>query len=240
MFTYAMLAVFLAFFAAEFTRADLSAFFAFQWRVADGEIWRLVTATFLHGSLLHIAFNAALFLRFSTVVDDWLGPWAALLLYGFFATASNAAEILIAPGLVLGASGVVYGLFGFLWVLARRRDDAAEAANASIVQTMLGWLAICFVVNQLGGHIANTAHIVGLALGWLLGQTVVARRKWRIPMALATLAAWALPIALTQRPVWNHTLAHVPVLDKRYFHDIPADVRERAESPDRRGQPGFF
>jgi membrane associated rhomboid family serine protease len=240
MFTYAMLAVFIAFFGAEFTRADLSPFYAYPWRVADGQLWRLLSATFLHASLLHIAFNAALFLRFSTVIDDWLGPWAALALYAFFATASNAAQLLVSPGLVLGASGVVYGLFGFLWVMARRRDDAAEAANASIVQTMLGWLAICFVVNQLGGHIANTAHIVGLALGWLVGQTVVARRKWRIPMALATLTAWALPIALAQRPVWERTLAHVPVLGTTYWLDMPQEVRDAWENPDRHQQPGFF
>jgi membrane associated rhomboid family serine protease len=237
-----MLAVFLAFFGAEFTRADLSAFYAYPWRVADGQLWRLVTATFLHGSLLHIAFNAAMFLRFSTVVDDWLGPWAALLLYAFVATASNAAQLLVSsgPGGAIGASGVVYGLFGFLWVMARRHDGAAEAANASVVQGMLGWLAVCFVVNQLGGHIANTAHIVGLALGWLVGQTVVARRKWRIPMALATLAAWALPLVLSQRPVWEHTLAHVPGLGNAYWADAPAEVREAFENPDRPRQPGLF
>jgi membrane associated rhomboid family serine protease len=240
MFTYAMLAVFLAFFGAEFTHADLSAFYAYPWRIADGQLWRLLTATFLHGSLLHIAFNAALFLRFSTVVDDWLGPWVALLLYAFFATASNAAQILLSPGSVIGASGVVYGLFGFLWVMARRHDGAAEAANPSIVQTMLGWLAICFVVNQLGGHIANTAHIVGLALGWLLGQTVVARRKHRIPLALATFAAWALPLVLTQRPVWEHTLAHVPVLRTTYWADVPDEYRQALENPDRHQQPGLF
>lgn len=182
-----------------------------------------------------------MFFRFSRVVDDWLGPWGALALYAFFALGSSAAQLLVTPGLgMIGASGVVYGLFGFLWVLSRRRDDAAFAADPNVVQAMLGWLLICFVVNQLGGHIANTAHIVGLALGWLTGQTLVVRRQWRIPMILATLAACALPIALCQRPVWEKTLAHVPVLNRYYPHDVPTEFRIRLEHPDNPESPGLF
>src|SRR4051794_40328822 len=167
MFTYAMLAVFVAFFAAEFRQSDLSYFYAFPWRVGDGEFWRLITCTFLHGSVLHILFNAAMFFRFSSVIDNWLGPWGAMALYAFFAVGSSAAQLLVSNGGLIGAPGVVYGLFGFLWVMPRRRDDAAFAADASTVQTMLGWLLVCFVVNLMGGRIGNTAHIVGLALGWL-------------------------------------------------------------------------
>jgi membrane associated rhomboid family serine protease len=241
MFTYAMLAVYIAFFGAELRQADLSRFYAYPWRVADGELWRLITSTLLHGSILHIAFNASLFYRFSTVIDNWLGPWGALGLYVFFALGSSAAQILVSPGIgSIGASGVVYGLFGFLWVMSRRRDDAAEAANAHTVQTMLGWLVVCFVINLLGAPIANTAHLAGLGLGWLTGQTVVARRSWRIPMAIATVAACALPIVLTQRAVWERTLAYVPFLNHHEWHDYPPDVLRQVEDPAHARVPGLF
>jgi len=242
LFTFAAMAVFVAFFGAEFKQFDLARFQAFPWRVADGEIWRLVTCTFLHGSIMHIAFNAILFLRFATVVDNWLGPWAALGLYVLFAIPSNAAQLLVSPAGVIGASGVVYGLFGFLWVMSRRRDDAAEAAGSPhLIQTMLGWLAICFVVNLFGGSIGNTAHLMGLAVGWLLGQTVVARKRHRIPLALATLLVWALPVVLIQRPVWNRTLAHLPVVGGWYWnYNLPDDRRDAVE--DARGtiNPGML
>jgi len=240
MFTYAMLAVFLAFFAAEYSRSDLADFYAFPWRIADGEVWRLITCTFLHASVIHIAFNAAMFFRFSRVVDDWLGPWGAMALYAFFAVGSSAAQLLVSKGGMVGASGVVYGLFGFLWVMSRRRDDAALAADPAVVQTMLGWLLVCFVVNQLGGNIGNTAHAVGLALGWLTGQTVVARKTWRVPLALATLAACALPIVFCQRAVWEKTLAHVPPFNRYYWLDLPDEYRIRAEHPDEPQVPGLF
>jgi membrane associated rhomboid family serine protease len=240
MFTYAALAAYVAFFAAQYKHSDLTPFFAFPWRVADGELWRLVTCTFLHGGVLHIAFNLVMFLRFMPVIDNWLGPWGALLLYAITATGSSAAQLLVSNTGLVGASGVVYGLFGFLWVLSRRRDDAAEAANPHTAQTMFAWLGICFVINMFGGNIANTAHIVGLFLGWLIGQCFVARRKARWPLIGATLVAWLLPIAFTYRPVWERTLAHVPYFGVHYPHDTTAEVRAFYEDPERAPDVGLI
>jgi membrane associated rhomboid family serine protease len=233
LFTFAMMAVFIAFFGAQLKQFDLSNFYAFPWRVADGQIWRLITCTFLHGDFMHIAFNAYWFLRFTSVIDNWLGPWAALLLYALVASSCSAAQLLVSqsPWGVVGVSGVVYGLFGFLWVMSRRRDDAAIAADRHTIQMMLGWLVVCFVLNSFGGSIGNTAHVVGLLLGWLVGQVVVARRKWRVPLALATLVVWAVPIALTQRPVWDRTLAHLPGFATWFPNEVPAEVRQILEDP---------
>src|SRR5688572_13605879 len=153
MFTYAMLAVYIAFFGAQYTQSNLTQFYAFPWRVADGELWRLITCTFLHGSILHFLFNLALFFRFADVIDNWLGPWGALGLYALYGSSASAAQILMGAGPwgLVGASGVVYGLFGFLWVMSRRRDDAFRAAGGQIAQFLLGWLAICAVINFFGG-----------------------------------------------------------------------------------------
>src|SRR5215216_2568088 len=101
LFTLAATATILAFFGAQWTHSDLSRFFAFPWRVAEGQYWRLITCTFLHGGLMHIAFNLSLFVRFSAVIDNWLGPWVALALYVFVALSSSAAQLLVSP------SGVV-------------------------------------------------------------------------------------------------------------------------------------
>jgi len=209
--------------------------------VADGEVWRLVTCTLLHGGIAHLVFNAIWFLRFSTVIDNWLGPWFALALYAMVAASSSAAQLLVSPYVVLvGASGVVYGLFGFLWVMSRRRDDAAMAANRYTVETMLAWLVICEMINYWGGNIANAAHVWGLLLGWLLGQTFVARRRWRIPMAALTLVVWALPVVFTQRPVWDRTLAHVPPFNHWYPNRLFPGQQEFLEDPDHQPDVGII
>jgi hypothetical protein len=143
-------------------------------------------------------------------------------------------------GGVVGASGVVYGLFGFLWVMARRRDDAAEAANPQIVQTMLVWLVMCAVINSFGGSIANAAHVMGLLLGWMVGRTWVARRRWRIPMAVATVVVWAIPLVFIQRPVWDRTLAYVPPLNRYYPHNVPEELRQMYEDPENAPDVGLL
>lgn len=240
MFTFAMLAVFLAFFGAQWKGFDLTRFFAYPWYVADGQVWRLLTCTIMHGGIIHLLFNTVLFLRFSSVIDNWLGPWGAMLLYVLFAASSTAAQLLMGTTLMVGASGAVYGLFGFLWVMSRRRDDAANAANLYVVESLLGWLVVCFVVNVFGGRIANTAHVWGLFLGWLLGQTWVARRKWKPLLMVATVVAMVAPVALTQRAIWERTMAHLPYFGSVYRINPHPGQREHHDDPENQVKPGVF
>jgi membrane associated rhomboid family serine protease len=242
-FTMAMLAVFIAVFGAQLTHRDLSFLSAYPWRIAAGEPWRLLTSTALHGSILHIAFNAIMFYRFSSAIERWLGPWITMLMYIFFAIGSNAAQILWSAGLgAIGASGVVYGLFGFLWVTRRRYDIAAEATPPSMVQTMLGWLVVCAVLNMLGSPIANVAHIFGLLLGWLLGRIVVSTKSMRLPIMAGTAILWIGLVLLTYGPVWERTIIHLPYLGNmvhRISFLLPQSQWQDVESRIAQRGPGF-
>ena len=233
LFTYAMMAVFVAVFAAQLTGSDLNQLQAYPWRLGRGETWRLITSTTMHGGLLHFAFNMVMFLRFGTAIERWLGPWTAMGLYIFFAVGASAPQALETDGRMfslpdggyvlqlpaIGASGVVFGYFGFLWVVRRRYDIAAEVVTPVTIQAMLGWLAICFLINATGAFglsIANSAHVAGLLFGWLVGQAVVARRLHRVPIILGTVLLCAALVSLTLKPVWVRTLANVPLLRDRY------------------------
>jgi len=96
------------------------------------------------------------------------------------------------------------------------------------------------VLNAFGGHIANTAHVWGLLLGWLTGQVFVARKNLRIPLIAATIIAWVLPIALIQRPVWERTLGHVPRLNRDTWLNPPQDYRDHFERNAEHYPPGFL
>lgn len=230
-FTAAMLAVYIAVFGAEYTHANLGMLEAFPWRISHGETWRLLTCTVLHGGIIHILFNALWFFRFSSAIERWLGPWITLGLYIFFAAGASAAQFLWSALPAVGASGAVYGLFGFLWVTRRRYDIAAEVTPPSTIQIMLGWLVICAVLNLFGSNIANVAHLFGLLFGWLAGQVVVARKGQRIPIILGSAALWLGLLAMTYAPVWDRTVAHLPVLNQNsgWMH-IPEDKWPRLES----------
>jgi membrane associated rhomboid family serine protease len=220
LFTYAMAAALIAVFAAQGTNSDVTRLLSFPWRLGSGEIWRLVTCTLVHGSILHFVFNFAMFLRFSTAIERWLGPWVAMLMYILFALPSAAAESLWSGNVVVGASGVVYGMFGFLWVTRRRYDIAAEVVTPYMIQLMLGWLVVGFVVGMFGAPLGNVAHLIGMACGWLLGQAVIANRRRRIPLILATAALTILLVVCVWKPAYDRTLAHIPWLTWQYQYQI--------------------
>ena len=98
--------------------------------VADGEYWRLVTAAFLHGGVLHLAFNMYALYLFGPFVEQTLGHGALRR------RLPDAGDRLVGAGLpargpahaTIGASGAVFGLFGLALVLlhphARRTSPA--------------------------------------------------------------------------------------------------------------------
>ena len=96
------------------------------WQIWIGEIWRPFTCTLLHGDLLHAAFNIYWALTLGAVLEVWMGPALFLGLFALLAYVSSLAEFVwsnydqLGSGLV-GMSGVVYGLLGFLWAGSRWR-----------------------------------------------------------------------------------------------------------------------
>lgn len=154
-----------------------------------GEWWRPFTSALLHGNLVHLAFNLAWWLTFAPVVEIRLGLFRMLGLLALLAYVPMLAQFLVSNyhelghG-ALGLSGVVYGLFGFLWAGRRRHADFADAVPPQVAQTMVGWFVACVVLTwfQLL-PVANTAHGLGVLLGWLVGQ-----------------AAYATP---ARRPLWG-------------------------------------
>ena len=72
-------------------------------------------------------------------------------------------------------SGVVYGLFGYVWMKGKYDPGEGMFLHPSTIMIMLFWFAFCFVGPM---NIANGAHAGGLAVGTLWGylsSTVVRR-----------------------------------------------------------------
>ncbi|MFM7151405.1 MAG: rhomboid family intramembrane serine protease, partial [Gemmataceae bacterium] len=66
-----------------------------------------------------------------------------------------------------GMSGVVYGLFGYVWMKQRFEPQLGLGMSKENIVIMIGWLVIC-AMNWMG-PVANTAHLVGLLAGMVLG-----------------------------------------------------------------------
>lgn len=169
------------------------------WQVWDGEVWRPFTCTLMHGDLLHAAFNIYWALTLGVVIESWLGPWLFLGLFALLAYVSSLAEFVWSNydemhAHLVGMSGVVYGLFGFLWAGARWRGDFRLVANPQTVQMMMAWFFACIFFTNAGVlPVANVAHGAGLVMGGMLGFAACdAQRRWAWTIASVLLAVAVL------------------------------------------------
>ena len=150
-------------------------------QIKQGQIWRLVTPVFLHGGFLHLAFNMMWMVSLATQVEMRRGTvrfgWLVLCL----ALASNLTQLLSTGPYFLGMSGVVYGIFGYMWVKRLARIPNDYVMPDLTVAIMLVFLVLGFVgsLNSMfgGGTTANGAHLGGLLAGMAIGYLPALRGK---------------------------------------------------------------
>ncbi|WP_286930753.1 MULTISPECIES: rhomboid family intramembrane serine protease [Aeromicrobium] len=171
-----------------------SEFFRWGWlsgiEVADGQYWRLLTAAFLHGGWLHLAFNMYALYLFGPFVEQTLGRVRFVITYLTLAIGSSVLVYLLEDPLTptIGASGAVFGLFGLALVfLIRTRQN---------ITGMLILLAINGFISLQEG-ISWQGHLGGFITGVLLGlMFAYAPRERRTLIQVVTFVAlWAVFVA---------------------------------------------
>lgn len=158
---------------------------------ADGDYWRLITSAFLHGSVLHLAFNMYALYLFGPFVERALGTWRFVVAYLTAAMAGSiVVYLLAAPETVtIGASGAVFGLFGMalLFLLKARQD----------VRSLLVLLAINAFISIAGPNISWEGHLGGFVAGVALGAAFAypPRDRKKIVQVLVIGGIWVAMIA---------------------------------------------
>jgi GlpG protein len=131
---------------------------------ATGEVWRLLTPIFIHFGILHLVFNAMWLRDFASFIETRFGTLYLALLILVIGIGSNYAQFIWTGRPWFGGmSGVNYGLFGFLWVRGHFDRDVMWRLNPTVIWTLMIWYVACLF--DLIGHVANTAHTVGLLIG---------------------------------------------------------------------------
>ncbi len=150
--------------------------------VMKGEVWRLVTPIFIHFDPMHIIFNMMWLYYLGNMIENRYGTlWLGILILAS-AVISNCAQSMVpgwmdgsVPGfdgqLLLGISGgmsgVVYALFGFVWMKSVYDQSSGFRLSEITIFIMLGWLVLC--MTGVMGSIGNWAHAVGLIVGMVAG-----------------------------------------------------------------------
>jgi GlpG protein len=151
-------------------------------KIKEGQVWRLISPCFLHKDLLHLIFNMFWLVLLGKQVEQRISRFKYLLLILIIGIISNLSQYFMSGPYFLGYSGIIMGLVGFIW----SREKLAPWEGYPLQKTIFFFLAIYVVlmfvlsffsfVTQIVGmnlftpNIANTAHLVGAFVGYLLGK----------------------------------------------------------------------
>lgn len=163
---------------------------ATEWLLAtweNGEVWRLLSPAFLHYGFFHIIFNLWWWKDLAGSLER---VHSSLWLIAFFIVAELAGSFLeyylgssfewrnlsVSAGFG-GLSGVVYGLFGYVWMRGRYDPAFPMALPKTTVMWMLAWYVFCFTDFF---PVANWGHTGGLVVGaaWGFLNSGHIRRRW--------------------------------------------------------------
>lgn len=133
--------------------------------IAQGDWWRVLTAAFLHGGLMHLLFNMYALYLFGPELESKVGSTPFAMLYLAAAAGGGAASYLFGPDIqiAVGASGAIFGLFGaWLFVAYRMRQSAS---GRYLLNQLVVILAINLALPLLIPNIDWRAHVGGLITG---------------------------------------------------------------------------
>ncbi|MCI6763918.1 rhomboid family intramembrane serine protease [bacterium] len=137
--------------------------------VRNGEVYRLLTSTFMHASILHLVFNMYALSIIGKQVETFLGKPKFLLVYLFSGLTGSLLSCAITNSYSLGASGAIFGLMGSLLYFGYHY-------RLYLGSVLLGQIVPVIVINLVIGYITpsidNAAHIGGLVGGLFISMAL--------------------------------------------------------------------
>ena len=125
-----------------------------------GRWWTVITAIYLHGSLLHIFFNLMWVRQLGPLVSELFGPWRLFAIFTISGAVGFIASVAMGSPATLGASGSIFGLLAAAIAYGRRRG--ADLFTRQYLQ----WAVLLFLFGLLMPGIDNWAHGGGFAGGY--------------------------------------------------------------------------
>lgn len=145
--------------------------------IEKGEYWRIITPAIMHGGPLHILFNLMWWWQLGGMIEQRKGSATLFGMTLLIAAVSNIMQFQYGGPWFLGLSGVVFGVFGYVWVKGKLDPSDGIGIDPQNATWMLVWFVICWF--GFIGRIANFAHWGGLLVGVTLGAIDAGWRNWR-------------------------------------------------------------
>jgi len=168
-----------------------------RYYVQGGEYWRLLTAMFLHGGLLHLAMNTWFMFSCCDAVEKNSGSGWFAFAYLTTGIGSFAVSVLGKQTASVGASGAGFGIVFVTLALLYRRAGNWEAFTANpmvrntLYMAVIWILAGFFLIRRLdtGAHLGGA--VFGVFCGLILGSRQGRHRSAWIASVAAYMVVWA-------------------------------------------------
>lgn len=145
----------------------------------DVQWWRLLTSTFLHGGLMHILANMYGLLFVGIFLEPLLGRTKYAIVYLATGILASIASLWWYDATVsVGASGAIFGLYGFFLACLLLKVFPPDFGKAFLASTLV-FVGFNLLMGFTGG-IDNAAHIGGLLSGFILGLVMSRQLKQQV------------------------------------------------------------
>lgn len=160
---------------------------AYAW--ALGRWWTLVTAIYLHGSLLHILFNLLWINQLAPAVEGLYGRSRLILIFTGAGVLGFVASNWVGVPFTIGASGSIFGLLGAMVYYGRTRGGTF---GVMVLRQYGQWALVLFVLGFLMAGVNNFAHAGGFAGGYLAAMVLGYSDRQRETPSLHLVATGAI------------------------------------------------
>ena len=201
------------------TQAAVTSTFAFMPQLVLVRPWTIVTYMFLHGGLMHLAFNMLALFFFGPRVEERIGSRSFAWLYFLSGISGGLLSLVFTPtAWIVGASGAVFGVmlaFAHFWPDAPILIWGIIPVPARILVIITTVLAIWSGFGGARGNIAHFAHLGGYAGAFLYLKWLDRKRGQFRKQVMAA------PPAATEKVVkWQS-------IDRAKVHEVNRDEVNR-------------
>jgi len=140
----------------------------------SGQWWRLLTCVFIHGGLLHIAFNMWCLWDLGRLAESVYGHWTFATVYLITGLSASLTSVIWNPAILsVGASGAIFGIAGALIASFYLGEfSLPRAAMTGMLRSVVLFVGYNLFFGAVIARTDNAAHVGGLLMGLLLGALI--------------------------------------------------------------------
>jgi rhomboid protease GluP len=141
-----------------------------QGRVAQGELWRLVTCGFVHGDMIHLIVNSMALVGLGRLGEAVFGPARFLWIFVLSVVGGALAAQAHGGSISFGASGGLFGVMGALLSFGWLRREFLPAQMLEVFgKQLVLWTALNLIIGFFLPFVSSPSHVGGLITGLVAG-----------------------------------------------------------------------